>query len=138
MPHQFTTTSFDSYVRVTPLERSRSSSLCNYGIFATASNGVSWLTENSRVSPTDCATGEMSAVAVGDMVYDCWFCLDPYLKIFMHIYTRNPVSFAMDLLLTCLLLCSTLTRLEQARQGMDGSCHNLLCFPLGLLESPKD
>lgn len=42
----------------------------------------------------------------------------------------------MDHFLTCLLLCSALARLEQARQGTDGSCHDLLCSPLGLLESP--
>lgn len=107
------------------------------GFFATASNGVDWLVGNSRVSSTDCAITEMNAVATGHMVHGCWFCPAPYLKIFIHIYTCNPVPFATDLLLTCLLPCSALARLQQARQGMDGSCHNLLCFLLAHLESPE-
>lgn len=45
LPHQFITTSFESCVMVTPLESSRFSSHCSYGIYATDSDKVDKLIE---------------------------------------------------------------------------------------------
>lgn len=82
LPHQCITTSSESCVRVTPLERSRFSSHCSYGIYATDSDRADKLIENSRAWPSGRAISEMNGVAVSDV--HC-FCLTSYLKICVHV-----------------------------------------------------
>lgn len=84
LPHQITTTNFDNYVRVTPLERTEFYPIIIMGFMPLTSDEVDTLIKNSKSWPTGHAISEMNTVAVSDVVHEhCFFLI--YLKIFAHV-----------------------------------------------------